>query len=135
MTFGHSNNINHFVLGKEGCDWDFLFKAVLGKGYLFGNGAAVQLDFHDVGLFLTNEAQFADLGVGNDTDDLAVLYNTFQLRVDGSFLSVLFDVLCKGLLFGSVVVFVEPTLDVFRQVLGPDSGEGSETTWGFDVSK
>jgi len=43
-------------------------------------------------------------------------------------------VLGEGLLLGVLPVLIESSDGVFVQLVGPDGGQGSETSWGFDVS-
>jgi hypothetical protein len=88
-----------------------------------------------VGLLLL-ERGLADLGVGEDTDDGAVLLDALKLTGDGGtvLLSVLLGVLGEGLLLALVPVLVEAALDLVAQVLSPDSGERAETTGGLDVT-
>jgi hypothetical protein len=88
-----------------------------------------------VGLLLL-ERGLADLGVGEDTDDSAVLLDALQLASDGgtALLGVLLGVLGEGLLLALVPVLVEAALDLVAQVLSPDGGERAETTGSLDVT-
>ena len=67
----------------------------------------------------------ADLGVGEDTDDGAVLLDTFQLAGDGlaGLLCVLLGIFRECLLLRFVPVLVEASLDFVAQMFCPDSGE------------
>lgn len=80
----------------------------LGKVDLVGNAAAVHLDFHKV-RFLLFEAGLADLGVGEDANDRAVLLNAFKLAgsVGALALGVLFGILGESLLLAAVPALVE----------------------------
>ena len=102
---------------------------------LVGDAATVDLDLHKVGLLLLKWG-LGDLGVGEDTDDSAVLLDALELAGDGlaGGLGVLLGVLGEGLLLALVPVAVEATLDLVAQVLSPDSGEGAETTGSLDVT-
>jgi len=82
------------------------------------------------------KTSLSDLGVGENSDDSAVLSDPLQLSGDGSSrgLGVLLGVLGEGLLLGSVPVLVEPPLELIGKVLGPDGGEGSESSRGLDVT-
>ena len=135
VTFGDTNDVNHLVLLKDRGDVNRLLKVLLGPVDLIGNGATVELDLHQVGLLLA-ELDLADLSVSQNTDDLTVLCDSLQLLRDGLSVGLgeLFGVAGKGLLFGAVPVLVEATLDFVRQVLGPDGGEGSETSGSLDVA-
>lgn len=135
MTLGDGNDIDHLVLLEDTVDLNGLLEQVAGKVNLVGNGATVDLNLHQVGLLLL-ERGLADLGVGEDTDDGAVLLDALKLTGDGGtvLLSVLLGVLGEGLLLALVPVLVEAALDLVAQVLSPDSGERAETTGGLDVT-
>lgn len=135
VTLGDGNDIDHLVLLEDTVDLNGLLEQVAGKVNLVGNGATVDLNLHQVGLLLL-ERGLADLGVGEDTDDGAVLLDALKLTGDGGtvLLSVLLGVLGEGLLLALVPVLVEAALDLVAQVLSPDSGERAETTGGLDVT-
>lgn len=135
VTLGDGDDINHLVLLEDGVDGHGLLEELLAEGDLVGDGATVDLDLHKVGLLLL-EGSLADLGVGEDTDDGAVLLDALELAGDGSaaVLGVLLGVLGESLLLGLVPVLVEPTLELVAQVLSPHGGEGSETTGSLDVA-
>lgn len=135
VTLGDGNDIDHLVLLEDTVDLNGLLEQVAGKVNLVGNGATVDLNLHQVGLLLL-ERRLADLGVGEDTDDGAVLLDALKLTGDGGtvLLSVLLGVLGEGLLLALVPVLVEAALDLVAQVLSPDSGERAETTGGLDVT-
>jgi len=134
LTLGDGNDINHFVLLEEGGDFDFLLEVLTGPVNLLGNVTTVDLDFHNVGLLLTNLG-LADLGVGNDADNATVLLDTFEFTGDllGA-LSVPLSVLGEGLLLGAVPVLVEAATDLVGKMLSPDGGEGTKTTGSLDVT-
>jgi len=134
LTLGDGNDINHFVLLEEGGDFDFLLEVLTGPVNLLGNVTTVDLDFHNVGLLLTNLG-LADLGVGNDADNATVLLDTLEFTGDllGA-LSVLLSVLGEGLLLGAVPVLVEASTDLVGKMLSPDGGEGTKTTGSLDVT-
>jgi hypothetical protein len=135
VTLGDGDDINHLVLLEDAVDVDGLLEEVAGKVNLVGDSATVDLDLHKVGLLLL-DGGLADLGVGKDTDDSAVLLDALKLAGDGGtgVLGVLLGVLGESLLLGLVPVLVEATLDLVAQVLSPDSGEGAETTGSLDVT-
>ena len=135
VTLGDGNNIDHLVLLEDAVDVDGLLEQVAGEVNLVGNGATVDLDLHKVGLLLL-DGGLADLGVGEDTDNSAVLLDALKLAGDGgtTALGVLLGVLGEGLLLALVPVLVEATLDLVAQVLSPDSGERAETTGSLDVA-
>lgn len=135
VTLGDGNDVNHLVLLEDGVDGDGLLEQVLSERDLVGDGAAVDLNLHQVRLLLL-ERGLADLGVGEDTHDGAVLLDALQLAGDAGalVLRVLLGILGKGLLLALVPVLVEAALDLVGQVLGPHGGEGSETTGSLDVT-
>jgi hypothetical protein len=135
VTLGDGDDINHLVLLEDGVDVDGLLEEVAGEVNLVGNGTTVNLDLHEVGLLLL-DGGLADLGVGEDTDDSAVLLDALKLAGDGGTggLGVGLGVLGEGLLLGLVPVLVEATLDLVAQVLSPDGGERAETTGSLDVA-
>lgn len=135
VTLGDGDDINHLVLLEDGVDIDGLLEEVAGEVNLVGNGATVDLDLHKVGLLLL-DGSLADLGVGEDTDDSAVLLDALKLAGDGGTgaLGVGLGVLGEGLLLGLVPVLVEATLDLIAQVLSPDGGERAETAGSLDVT-
>jgi len=134
VTLGDGNDIDVLVLLENRGDIDGLLKVLLSESNLVINGTTVDLDLSKVGLLLA-KGSLADLGVGKNTDDSGVLSNSLKLTLDSSTtLSVLLSVLGESLLLGLVPVLVESSLDLIRQVLGPDSGEGTETTGSLDVT-
>lgn len=135
VTLGDSDNVDHLVLLENGVDGEGLLEETVTELDLVGNGATVDLDLHKVGLLLL-EGGLADLGVGENADDGAVLLHALELTGDGSTvgLGVLLGVLGKGLLLALVPVLVESAADFVAQVLSPDGGEGSQATGGFDVT-
>lgn len=135
VTLGDSNDVDHLVLLEDAVDLNGLLEEVAGEVNLVGNGTTVDLDLHEVGLLLL-EGSLADLGVGEDTDDSAVLLDALELAGDGgaAVLSVLLGVLGEGLLLALVPVLVEATLNLVTQVLSPDGSERAETTGSLDVS-
>lgn len=82
VTFGDSDDIDHLVLLEDGADLDWLLKETAAELNLISDGTAVDLDLHQVGLLLL-ERGLADLGMGEDTDDGAVLLNALELAGDG----------------------------------------------------
>lgn len=124
VTLGNGDNINHLILLEDGVDADGLLEETVAELDLVGNGAAVDLDLHKVGLLLL-KGGLSDLGVGEDTNDGAVLLDALELAGDGraAALRVLLGILGESLLLALVPVLVEPALDFVAQVLGPHGGE------------
>jgi hypothetical protein len=134
VTLGGGNDVNVFVLFKDGTDSDFLLKVFTSKVDLLFDGTTVQLDFHKVSLALV-DLGLGDLGVSNDTDNGTVLLDTLEFTSDilGT-ISILGSILSEGLLLGTVPVLVESALGFLGEVLGPDGGQGTETTRSLDVT-
>lgn len=135
VTLGDTNDIDHLVLLEDGADLDGLLKEAIAESDLVGDGTTVDLDLHKVGLLLL-ERGLADLSVGEDTDDGAVLLDALELAGDAStaVVGVLLGILGESLLLALVPVLVEATLNLVAQMLGPDGGEGSETTGSLNVA-
>lgn len=134
VALGDGDDINHLVLLEDGVDRDGLLKETLAEGDLVGDGAAVDLDLHEVRLLLL-EGRLADLGVGKDADNGAVLLDALELAGDGraAVLRVLLGVLGKGLLLALVPVLVEAALDLIAEMLSPDGRERAETAGSLNV--
>ena len=135
MTLGDGDNINHLILLEDGADLNWLLKQTLGKGNLVIDTSTVDLDLHQMGLLLLKRG-LADLGVGENTDDGAVLLDASKLTVDGRSLTlrVLLGVFGEGLLLGLVPVLVESALELIAQMLSPDGSEGSQAAGSLDVT-
>jgi len=135
VTLGDGNDIDHLVVLEDGADLDGLLEEAVTEIDLLLAGTTVDLDLHQVGLLLL-ERSLGDLGVGEDTDDGAVLLDALELAGDGLavVLGVLLGILGECLPLALVPVLVEATLDLVAQVLGPDGGEGSETAGSLDVA-
>lgn len=136
VTLGNGDGVDELTLLEDGLNGDLLLEETDGVVDLLGDGATVNLDLHDVGLLLATTNK-ASLGVGDDTDDLAVLLDTLEIAVDGDLLlalSVVLGILGEGLSLGAVPVLVEAAENLLRQVVSPDGGEGAEAARGLDVA-
>jgi hypothetical protein len=134
VTLGDTNAIGVVVLGEDGANADLLFEETLGEVDFIGAGATVDLELDDVG-FLLLEWEELHLGVSDESDDLAVLFDL----VDGGLLASLvlgpfLLVLGERELLGLAPVLVESSLGLVTDVLSPDGLEGSEASWGFNVT-
>jgi hypothetical protein len=80
--------------------------------------------------------ELADLGVGDDADNLASRADLGELLLDALLAGavVLGDVLGEGLLLALVPVLVEAALAGLVEVLSPDGGDGAETIGGLGVT-
>jgi hypothetical protein len=136
VTLGDGDGVDELTLLEDGLNGDLLLKETNGVVNLLGDRATVNLDLHDVGLLLATTNK-ASLGVGDDTDNLAVLLDTLEIAVDGDLLlalSVVLGILGEGLSLGAVPVLVEAAENLLRQVVGPDGGKGAETARSLNVA-
>ena len=81
VTLGNSNDIDHLILLEDGRNLDWFLEQTGGELNLVSNATTVDLDFHQVSLLLL-ERGLADLGVGENTDNGAVLLDTLELAGD-----------------------------------------------------
>ena len=135
VALGDSDDIDHLILLKDGADLNWLLEKTATELNLISNRATVDLDLHQVGLLLLKRG-LADLGVGEDTDDGAVLLDALELAGDGGarVLRVLLGVFGESLLLALVPVLVESALDLVAQVLSPNGGKGTQTAGSLDVT-
>jgi len=137
LTTGNTDGIDNFVHVENVTDFDLLLEFTVAEIDLLSNGATVNLDLEDVSLALT-EAEFADLGGGEDADGRAVLLDAGHIAVDGVLVLgielMLLGVLGESLLLGVHPVLVHAPLDSFVKVSSPDSGERAHTTGSLNVA-
>ena len=81
MPPGNSDNIDDLVLLEDSGDRDHLLEQAVGKRDLVRDTAAVDLDLHQVRLLLF-KTSFADLRVGQDTDDSTVTADAFKFALN-----------------------------------------------------
>merc|ERR1740117_2178066 len=72
VTLGYADDVDHLVLCENVRHFHLLFKKPSHKVNLLIDGSTVDLNLLDVG-FLAAELHFANLGVADGTDNLAVL--------------------------------------------------------------
>ena len=135
VTLRYGNDIDDLILLENGADGYRLLEETMGEVDLIGNRTTIDLNLHEMCLLLA-ETGLADLSVGKDADNSAVLADTLELTGDGlaTVLGVLLGVAGEGLLLRAVPVLVEPTLDLVGKVGCPDGGEGAETARCLDVA-
>jgi len=134
LTLGNGDNVDNLVLLEDGVDGDRLLKEITGEVDLLLNRTTVDLDLHQVRLLLLKRG-LADLRVGEDADDGAVLLDAVKLVGDIlSSVGVLLGVLGERLLLGLVPALIEPAEDLVGKMLSPDGGERPQTTRSLDVT-
>jgi hypothetical protein len=82
VSLGDSDNIEHFRVFEDAGEIEFFFEQSVGEFYFVGDGTSVNLDFHDV-IFLLSLVNFLHLGGGDDSDDCAVFFDSFQCNFLG----------------------------------------------------
>lgn len=129
-----TDTVNHLVLGKYRVDVDSALEEALRIRDLVGNGAAVNLDLHEMS-FLLGNLDLANLSVNEQTDDSAMLDDPLKLLFNVSrTLRVFLRVLGEGLLLALVPVLIEATPDFLREMLRPDGGERAQTVRRLNVA-
>jgi len=134
VTLSDTNAIGVVVGFEDGADSDLLFKETFGKVDFGGGITSVNLEFDDVS-FLLFEWKHLHLGVGDESNNLAVLFDLVQSTFLGRFrFSPFLLVFSESQFLGFSPVFVESSFALVGDVFSPDGFEGSESSWGFDVS-
>lgn len=136
FALGDTDDVDELILAEDLVDLDFLLEVLEGEVDFLGDVlSSVDLDFEDVVPLLSEVLEEAHLGVGDGSHHCAVLLDSVELG--GGLLGVLGDfglVVGEGFLLGVVPVLVESPECALVEVLGPDGGEGSESSGGVDVS-
>ena len=135
MTLRDGDDVDTLVLLEDRADLHRLLEEAVRELDLVRDGAAVDLDLHEVRLLLA-EAGLADLRVREDADDGAVLADALELAGDelAVVLGGLLRVARECLLLRAVPVLVEPAADLVGQVGRPDGGECAKAAWSLDVA-
>lgn len=70
------------------------------------------------------------------SDNSTVVDNSVELKLKLGFvvLTIKLGVVIEALLLGFVPVLVKSSLDFLRELLGPNGSEGTEASWGLDVT-
>lgn len=134
VTLSDTDAVGVVVVGEDLVDRDLLLEETLGEVDFGGGVATVDLELDDVSFFLFERDEF-HLGVGDESDNLAVLFDLAQssllTRLSlGPFLLVL----SESQFLGFSPVLVESPFSFIRNVLGPDGLESSKASWGLDVT-
>jgi len=134
VTLSDTNAIGVVVGCEDGVDGDLRFKETFGEVDFGGRVTSVNLEFDDVS-FLLFEWKHFHLGVGDESNNLAVLFDLVQSSLLGRFrFSPFLLVFSESQFLGFSPVFVESSFALVGDVFSPDGFEGSESSWGFDVS-
>jgi hypothetical protein len=134
VTTSGRADVKNFTLREDRVDRNLLFEKVFAKVNLLSDRATIKLNLQQVGNLLA-KLDLADLGVSKNTDNLAVLLDAVDLRLNIlGFLGELLSILGESLSLGAVPVLVESAFNFIRQVASPDSGKRTKTIGGFNIS-
>jgi len=134
VTLSDTNAIGVVVGFEDGSDSDLGFEETFGEVDFGGGVTSVNLEFDDVS-FLLFEWKHLHLGVGDESNNLAVLFDLVQSSLLRRFrFSPFLLVFSESQFLGFSPVFVESSFALVRDVFSPDGFEGSESSWGLDVS-
>lgn len=137
LSAGHTNGLDHFVVCEDICHFELLLELAVSVVNFLSDTATVDLDLHEVGLVLA-EVKLADLSSAEHAHDRAVFLYPGKVALDGTLVIlrelVTVRVLGESLPLCAHPVLVHSALDFSVEVLGPDSGEGTETAGSLDVA-
>jgi len=134
VTLSDTNAIGVVVGFEDGSNSDLLFKETFGEVNFGGGVTSVNLKFDDVS-FLLFEWKHFHLGVGDESNNLAVLFDLVQSSLLGRFrFSPFLLVFSESQFLGFSPVFVKSPFSFVTDMFSPDGLEGSETSWGLDVT-
>jgi hypothetical protein len=134
VTLSDTNAIGVIICGEDLVNWNLFFKEACSKFDLGSGVATVDLKLDDVSFLLFEWEKF-HLGMGDESDNLAVLFDLVQSSLLTSFrFGPFFLVLSESQFLGFSPVFVKSPFSFVRDVLSPDGFESSEASWSLDVS-
>ena len=136
LTFGHTQNVQNFVLSENLIDSDFLFEEFVSEFNLISNGfSSVDLNFEDVVFLLSNVVEEVVLGMSDGSNNGAVLFDSVELDFNSFGIFGRFGLIVReGFLLRVDPVLVESSEGSLVEVVSPDSGKSSQSSWGFNVS-
>ena len=136
FTFGDTEDINDFVLSENVINPDFLFEEPMDKVDLVSNSlSTVDLDFEDVVLLLSEVGEQVVLSMHNGPHCGAVFLYSVQLHLNSLGILGRFSLIVgEGFSLGIDPVLVEPSKSSLVQMVCPDGGKGSKSSWGFNVA-
>ena len=133
VTVSNRDGIDLLFCLENRFNSEFLLEEGISEIDLLGSITTIDLDFYDVSLLVLHWELFW-LGVSDDSDLLAVLFDEFNLL-----LHFLWILLSLGFVLGELVGWGESglshsSLDGFSDVGSPDGVSWSEASWGKDVT-
>lgn len=135
LTLGNTEDIEDLILSEDVVNSDLLLEESMGEGNLIGNASSVDLDLEDVVLLLSEVLEQVVLGVDDGSDNSAVLLDSVELGLNSLGILGGFSLVSgEGFSLGVDPVLVEPSKGALIEMVGPDGGKGSKTSWGLDVS-
>ena len=136
VTFSDTNNVKNIVLTEDVIDSDFLLEESLDERNFVSNGlSSVNLDFEDVVLLLSQVLKEVVLSVDDSSNWGSVFSDSVEFNFQ--FLGLFGNswlVAGESFLLGVNPVLVESSEGSLVEVVSPDSGKSSQSSWGFNVS-
>ena len=136
VTFSDTNNVKNVVLTEDVIDSDFLLEESLDERNFISNGlSSVNLDFEDVVLLLSQVLKEVVLSVDDSSNWGSVFSDSVEFNFQ--FLGLFGNswlVAGESFLLGVNPVLVESSEGSLVEVVSPDSGKSSQSSWGFNVS-
>jgi len=136
LTLGNTDGIDHLVLFEDRRKRNGFFKEANTECDFVGDGTAVDLNLHAMGLLLP-QFQFTDLGMDQQADNGTPSTDAFEGSVNGLVLPLGIVVCCvfgESQLLGSGPILVKSSSDFIAQMLGPDSGQPTKALRGVVVT-
>ena len=136
LTFGHTQNVQNFVLSENLIDSDFLFEEFVSEFNLISNGfSSVDLNFEDVVFLLSDVVEEVVLGMSDGSNNGAVLFDSVELDFNSFGIFGRFGLIVReGFLLRVDPVLVESSESSLVQMVGPYGGQSSEASWSLDIS-
>ena len=136
VTFSDTNNVKNIVLTEDVIDSDFLLEESLDERNFVSNGlSSVNLDFEDVVLLLSQVLKEVVLSMDDSSNWGSVFSDSVEFNFQ--FLGLFGNswlVAGESFLLGVNPVLVESSEGSLVEVVSPDSGKSSQSSWGFNVS-
>jgi len=136
VSLGDADDVDHLVLGKNVLDRDCFLHQTAGEIHLLRDRPPVQLNFVDVGLFLTLSEQL-DLRMSDDADDGTIFLHLGEILLDfllPVFRRPLLGIFRERLLLGGVPILVETSFDFLGEMLRPNGLEGPHAVGSLDIA-